>query len=161
MGSPTTSQTTVGIVADQEKEKIQQPLTARTFCIPGALTAVRHIPDSLAQRPDGQPRENPTERPSGDASQVSTTGPSCILGYLWQVRPPCLHLDKTHLLAGIRCGGASGSGRDTAYIETDRSRSHASRNRANHDGSLAWRYQSTLDNTPWRLSSRAFLLRIG
>ncbi|MCW5797797.1 MAG: hypothetical protein KIT40_04810 [Nitrospira sp.] len=28
MGSPTTSQTAVRIVADQEKEEVQQPLTA-------------------------------------------------------------------------------------------------------------------------------------
>jgi hypothetical protein len=43
MASPTASKTAMGIVADQEEEKIQEPLSAGTFCIPGALTAIGHI----------------------------------------------------------------------------------------------------------------------
>lgn len=51
MGAPAAPQTAVGIVADQEKEKIQQPLAAGTFCIARALTAIRHIKPLLAQKP--------------------------------------------------------------------------------------------------------------
>jgi len=51
MGSPTASQATIGIIADQEEEKIQQALAAGTFRIPWTFAAIRHPALSLVAHP--------------------------------------------------------------------------------------------------------------
>ena len=48
MGSATTSQTAIGVIADQEEEEIQQPLPSRSLGIPGAFSTIRHVTHSFA-----------------------------------------------------------------------------------------------------------------
>ncbi len=47
MGSATTPQAAIGIEAQQEAEKVEQPLAARTLRIAGTLATKRHVAHSL------------------------------------------------------------------------------------------------------------------
>ena len=76
MGSATTSQTAIGIIADQEEEEIQQPLTAGPFGIAGTFSTKRHVTHSSAKDYGAASGKDPTETPQGDASLVWTTGQS-------------------------------------------------------------------------------------
>ena len=69
MGSATTSQAAIGIEADQEAEKVEQPLAARTLRIAGTLTTKRHIAthyfiaDVIRRHGHGCWKKYPTEIP--------------------------------------------------------------------------------------------------
>ena len=76
MGSATTSQTAIGVIADQEEEEIQQPLTTGPLGITGTFSTKRHVTQSSAKDYGAASGKDPTETPQGDASLVWTTGQS-------------------------------------------------------------------------------------